>query len=280
MVDPIRGDMGISDTQISLLHRARRSPSFTGSPASRLDFWQTAFRGATSFSPAFRCGVWARSLAVFRTTSVRFCASRIVVGLGRGGTVSCRHIADQRLFSAVTTGHCRRIFLERHCDGQRRGHSHRGWRFTRHRIGRSCRHASGGLRTVADGIARDRGARTLVGDGHFAHPRARSSYGRQRADLRRRGGWQLLAGYALGSSRAHLYRIGGRFIRRQRSGRMGADAAHQGLRQRPSSNRGRIGFAVNRGLRGGVLIGGALADPPARAAAGRASCAYVCIPAC
>src|SRR5258708_6351074 len=42
------------------------------SPVSHSAIWQTAFRGATSSSPAYLSGVWARSLAVFRTTSVRY----------------------------------------------------------------------------------------------------------------------------------------------------------------------------------------------------------------
>ena len=175
LVDPIRGDMGISDTQISLLLGTAFAVVYgiAGIPLG------LSGRSHLAPQPDLRrrvwCGVWARSLAACRTASAS-CSPPHRRRAGRGGTFPGRDLADQRLFPTVTARHRGRVLPQRHRHGDRCGHPHRR-RCAARRSNRALwpqhrwpRYAPWRMVLLVIG-----GPGLAVGAGDFAHPRARSA---------------------------------------------------------------------------------------------------------
>ena len=171
LVDPIRGELGISDTQISLLLGTAFAVIYgiAGIPlgylADRSSRRNLIFAGVSVWSVGtIACGSVAHFAELF--------ASRVVVGLGEAALSPAAISLISDYFSAVPPGHGGRSLPERHRHGNRRGHSDRRQRSTGHQIGCAARYAARHAGTLAQCFAGHRSSRIVVGARDSADSRA------------------------------------------------------------------------------------------------------------
>src|SRR3569833_1112620 len=162
LVDPIRADLGSSDTQISLLLGTAFAVVYgvagipLGGSADRTSRRNLIFCGLIVWTiGTLACG--------FSQSFGQLFAGRLVVGLGEAVLSPAAISLISDYFPAVAARHGRCLFSQRYRDGHRCSHSRRRWRVA-FRTGRgTCRNAAGDRGAVADGVVVNRGAGPVVG---------------------------------------------------------------------------------------------------------------------